>query len=106
MNGIDNDDEGDLDCKYTECENDPACKNAKCTGGSYCNPICAKYDRCMSDPSTLGCADRWPRTSTWDIEKMNSVAYAESCDNGVDDDCNGRADRGGDGLGNAPLLRQ
>lgn len=101
-NEIDDDDDGDIDCKDTECENDPVCDNAKCTGASYCNPSCPEYSRCQCDPSAPGCSDNCPCGTTRDIETMSCVPHGEICDNGVDDDCNGRADCGDDACNGAP----
>ena len=101
-NEIDDDEDGEIDCKDTECESDPVCDNAKCTGASYCNPTCPEYSRCQCDPSAPGCSDNCPCGSTRDIEKMICVAHGEICDNGVDDDCNGRADCGDDACNGAP----
>ncbi len=93
-NEMDDDDDGDIDCKDTECENDPACENAKCTGASYCNPSCSEYSRCQCDPSAPGCSDNCPCGTTRELETMSCVPKGETCDNFFDDDCNGLADCG------------
>jgi hypothetical protein len=101
-NEIDDDDDGDIDCKDTECESDPVCENAKCTGASYCNPNCPEYNRCQCDPSAPGCSDNCPCGTTRDMETMSCVPHGEICDNGIDDDCNGRADCSDDACNGAP----
>lgn len=93
-NEIDDDEDGDIDCKDTECESETVCDNAKCTGASYCNPNCPEYSRCQCDPSAPGCSDNCPCGTTRELETLSCVPKGEICDNFFDDDCNGQADCG------------
>lgn len=101
-NTIDDNGDGATDCEDTECGDHPSCEHTRCTGANYCNPRCAEYDRCACDPSALGCSDNCPCGATRDIDKNICVHHGERCDNGFDDDCNGRIDCYDDACAGAP----
>ena len=97
------DDDGDtrIDCEDSDCVEHSKCDGLICTGGSFCNQSCAEYDRCVCDPSALGCTENCPCGTTRDLERRICVPHGEICDNSVDDDCNGRADCNDDACSSA-----
>lgn len=95
--GIDNDQDCDIDCDDSNCIDDPAC-----TGGGS-PEVCTdgvdndldQYTDCNDDEcSGLACTTLCGSTGTcqYNIGYGYCVAPQEDCSNGIDDDCNGYTD--------------
>ena len=92
--GIDNDCNGNTDCKDAACVNDPACIPPECSPGAMRNCYDGPANTegkgiCLGGTQTCSAQGKWPTACAGEVKPGTEFGH---CTDGIDNDCNGNID--------------